>query len=343
MAKLKIGGDLGDGCFALSIASQIPGGPHEVHFVDQEGRCTRDFTKRSPLLIPLFEKQPYIKSAKNSKAQADYDFTEFRNFHGNTTTLPQAQAIYINSKYGLMIKDHGTTPWLKVKTSMKTRSGVVIARSDRYQNERMPWKKIVEHYGWSRITFVGLPDEHARFCHAFGAVPHQKVKDFWELAQIIKESVLFIGNQSSPMALAIGMGHAFIQEVCETQPDCVFNRDNAQYVIDGSCLLPDINDSGALEIAAPDPDVSHYSRDLVPPGFWEYPGLPSNCIFSTQKNLVKQIEQCDDAAADEKLLRYNVKTKPSFFNDRGNAPFEAFQTAHKKAFGAEYKPPSPTP
>jgi len=331
--KVRVGGDLGDSIFSLSIIRQIPDGPHDVFFVDQEGRCTKDFTKRTHLLIPLFEKQPYIKSAKNCKAPADIDFTEFRNFHGSTVTIPQAQAIHLGVKTGIIIDDHGVTPWLTVKSPLKSRSGIIIARSERYNNDLMPWKRIVEHYGWRRLTFVGLPDEHVRFCSAFGAVQYQPVKHFYELAQLIHASALFIGNQSSPMSLAIGMGHPFIEECDKNQPDCVFNRTNAQYVCDGACTLPDIDGSGVLEIAAPDQDVSHFSRNMVPPGYWQYPGLPPSSDFNSQKILVAQLDKCHSDEADLKLMLQNVKRVPHFFADRGHAPLETFKTAYQKAFG----------
>lgn len=331
--KIRVGGDIGDSLYLLSVIRQIPDGPHDILFVDQEGRCTRDFTKRTHLLIPLFEKQPYIKSAKNSKALADIDFTEFRNYCRVTSTLPQAQAIHLSSSAGINVQDNGDTPWLTVEPKSEERSGIVISQTDRYSNPLMPWTKIVHHYGWQRLTFVGLPDEHARFCAAHGPVRHQKVKDFHELSQLIASSKLYIGNQSSPMALAIGMGHPFVQAVCPEIPDCIFNRSNAQYVCDGSCILPDIDGSGTLKIDAPEQDVSHFSRNMVPPGYWQYPGLPANPTFSNQKSLVKSLVGCDDSEADLKLMLENVKRVPDFFSDRGNAPQETFKAAYQKAFG----------
>lgn len=326
---------MGDSIYLLSVIRHIPDGPHDIQFVDQEGQCTRDFTKRTNLLVPLFEKQSYIKSAKNSKAPADIDFTQFRNFHGNTTTLPQAQSIHLGVKTGVVLSECGSEPWLKVRTALKSRSGIVISRSDRYHNESgMPWAKIVKHYGWSRITFVGLPDEHTKFCNEFGPVSHQPVKDFWELAQLVMASKLFIGNQSSPLSVAIGMGHRFIEECNEKQPDCIFKRDNAQYVIDGSCILPDIDGSGELKIEAPEQDISHFSRSLVPPGFWQYRDLPASPNFDSQKSLVAKLELCDANAADEMLLRANMKRVPEFFSGRGSNTYEAFRTAYAKAFGS---------
>jgi len=329
--KLKLGGDIGDCIYACSIIKQIDGGPHDLCFVDHEG-CARDFTKRSHLVIPLLETQPYIKSAKNSKEPCDIDFTQFRRFHGNTTTLPQAQAIHIGFQHDVIITDHGTTPWLKISPKWKSKGGVVIARSPRYNNPEMPWGKIVEHYGWNRITFIGLVEEHKNFCREYGSVPYQKTKNMLEVAHLIAESKLFIGNQSAPMSVAVGMGHPYIQEVSLDQPDCIFSRSNAQYVADGSVVLPDVDGSGELNLTKPPPDVSFFSRAVVPPGYWQYPELPASVNFTTQKILVAKLEKCDDATADQKLMHHNVARIPAFFTNMGSNPLEHYKTAYQKAF-----------
>jgi ADP-heptose:LPS heptosyltransferase len=56
-----------------------------------------------------------------------------------------------------------------------------------------------------------------------------KTETILDLARVIAGAGVFIGNQSAPMAIALGLGKNVIQECWQANPNCLFRRDNAIY------------------------------------------------------------------------------------------------------------------
>lgn len=323
-------GDLGDCLYLLPVIRAIPG-KHTIRCVDRPG-ITGPFTPRIPIIKPLIEAQSYIEKVECSEKPVDVDLVYFRHFHRSTATLVQAQCSEYNSlNPEEQVQTNGDAPWLDVEPNKEFKGRIIIARSPRYNNQWFPWRKIVEHYG-KRLLFVGLDQEYKSFTFINGNVERLEVKDFLELAQAIKGSELFIGNQSSPQAVAMGLGVNIIQEVCLEQPDCIFNRINVQYAANGACKLPDISGSGELELSVAYKQQDTGNRIVVPPGRWQYPGLPASPHFKVQMNLVAKKEQCTLDEADRLLYRHNVERVPEFFKNQGNDPFAFFDQAMKNAF-----------
>lgn len=331
--KFRHSGDAGDIIKSLAILHAL-GGKHDYFFVDRP-EITRPIKNHAPILMELFKNQPYINKVELSEEVVDIDFVPFRRFHASCTTLISAHLSEFNAQAGMVLDVDGSTPWLFAPKSEETSGRVIVARSPRYHNGGFfPWKKIVQHYG-DRILFIGLPDEHKRFNGEFGKVEHRKIKDYWELAQLLMGAELLIANQSSPMAVGIGLGVPFIQEVsCHSpdQPDVIYRRTNAQYIPDGSVHLPDIAGSGELKIVGPIPIQDNGNRSIVPPGGWAYPGLPYGPHFSVQQNLVAKLEQCSLVEADAKLFKHNAARVPDFFQGHSNDPLANFKTAYFNAF-----------
>lgn len=329
--SFRISGDLGDLCYQCAILAALPG-PHTLLCVDRPG-LTAQFTPRVPLLKPMLLAQAYIGSVECSEDKPDIDLTGFRRFHSATTTLIAANAAECGMQMMLESPPDGSAPWLTAQPNQSFAGKIIIARSPRYNNLWFPWRQIVEHYG-HRLLFVGLPDEHRAFIAAFGHVTHLQIKDYLELAQTIAGAGLFIGNQSSPHAVAMGLGVTIIQETCLQQPDCIFRRDNVQYVTDGACHLPDIAGSGSLEIGSTYVAQDNGNRSIVPPGLWQYPGLPPSTHFSIQVELVKTLEKCSAADADNLLYAHNAQRHPEFFANTTNDPFLMSKIAYNNTFGA---------
>lgn len=324
----RISGDLGDAIFTLAIMHAM-GGKHIVRCVDRPG-ITAPFTSRVHLLKPLFEAQPYIESVEISEDPVDLDIVPFRRFHSATTTLVAAQSTEVHNitkKYPIV---DGQKPWLFVDPDKKFSERVIIARSPRYNNPWFPWSEIVNHYR-DALLFVGIDKEYSAFCGQFGSVEKLNVKDFLDLAKAIAGSGFFIGNQSSPHAVAMGLGVKIIQETCLEQPDCIYKRSNVQYVGDGACFLPrhggkpDYAVEKQLKLAIDVP------KDICPPGLWQYPKLPSSTHFVVLTKLVAQLENCSLKEADVLLSRYNVQRCPEFFKGHTNNPMSFFEIALEKA------------
>lgn len=330
MTSFRHSGDFGDCVVSLAVVYAHSDPDNTYYLVDRLG-ITHPMSPRAKALIPLIEAQPYISDCRLSEQDVDCDFVNFRHFHRNTHSLLASHLAEYQLQTGNVMTVDGSKPWLTATASPISTGRIVVAKSHRYGNLDFPWTKIVRHYG-KRLLFVGNVEEHASFVQSYGWVKYQKTADLLEVAQLIAGAALFIGNQSSPLNIAFGLGADIIEEVCAHQPDCIYPRKNVQYVCDGSCILPDIDGSGTLQIDTPEADVSHFSTNVLPPGYWQYAGLPAAMNFSEQKSLVKQLESCEDSVAAEKLLRYNVKRVPAFFAERGSAPHEIFKAAYEKAF-----------
>lgn len=132
-----------------------------------------------------------------------------------------------------------TSTWLEAAPSLLSKNRVVIHRSSRYNNSAFPWQKIKDFYG-DKLLFLGLPEEHRTWCEKFGSVEFMRVKDALDMASLIFGADLFVGNQSFPMAIALGLGCNIIQEARNSDKpdaDCIFERKNVQYVLDGNVRL----------------------------------------------------------------------------------------------------------
>jgi len=122
-------------------------------------------------------------------------------------------------------------PW--IVADKVYRQDILVSRSFRYRNPSFPWRKLCDHYR-HRMQFMGTRDEHADFCRLFGNVPYLETVNFLEVARHLAGCLLFIGNQSACYALAEAMHVPSLQETSPKVPDCVFERENAAYVISES-------------------------------------------------------------------------------------------------------------
>ena len=131
---------------------------------------------------------------------------------------------------------------------------IVINRSSRYHNLLFPWRELVANRGHQMI-FVGADREHEDFVRQFGFVPRFETATLLDVARLIAGSRMFIGNQSCPMAIALGLGANVIQETWDGEhislgdldvpwggqgdANCVLKRENALYIKDGHLNFPE--------------------------------------------------------------------------------------------------------
>jgi hypothetical protein len=112
------------------------------------------------------------------------------------------------------------------------RFALVIHRTDRYRNPLFPWETVVEKFG-RRASFVGLTREYLDFVNRNGSVFFRPTKNLLEMAELIADCRIFIGNQSVGYALAEAMK---VDSVLEAYPDfldCMFSRENIIQVAGG--------------------------------------------------------------------------------------------------------------
>lgn len=228
-------GDIGDIVYSLPTIRAKGGG--KLILFDSPGKTAHGMTKEKvERLRPLLEFQDYIYSLEWSDIPIESSLNGFRDHvraHGNLTDAHLAT-------HGLSWEER-STPWIKCD-SKKEVYEVIIHRSFRYLNNNFPWDRVIDTYQ-DRIGFVGFEDEYKSFTNSFGKVSFVKADNFMELARIIKGSKLYIGNQSSPLSVALGMFHNTIIEVCpnHNHPHCIFNRMNCIIGWDRKIIFPSLD------------------------------------------------------------------------------------------------------
>jgi len=246
-------GDLGDIIYSLPAIRALGGGKIVLtRCKDAAPYITREpMTKeRADLIIPLLKNQPYIKDAEfaDCPPKDAVMLDEFRHLiHGEQLGVHRHWRLS-----ALHLKQCGlptwidSTPWLWAEPSEKA-PAVVMARSLRYHNPEFPWPKIIEKYR-GIAGFIGTPKEYEAFVADCGDVAYIPTKDLMEAASIIAGCSLFIGNQSAPLAIAVGMGKPAVVEFTPIAQNCFFNYEGFNY---GACgPLPDVEFRPTIEWAA---------------------------------------------------------------------------------------------
>ncbi len=305
-------GDFGDIIYGMSVMKSI--GKVRLYFHDTNWICKR-ILDRLHIIEPLLRSQDYILECKRHEGEPiNWDAFDFRSQHTNVNTLAEAHASHYATRRLSMIEWSDREPWIKVDRDPRGKGRVIINRTMRYRNEYFPWRRVLSHYK-NRLAFIGDESEYEDFCKSFGPVDRLESKDLLDAAKLIAACDLFIGNQSAPFALAVAMGIPAIQESYLMRPDCIFDRDNIQYVSDKGVFLPDVRGSGASLVPKNGPELTMTSINMamVPPKGWCYPGLPPMNHFDAQKGLVKKLEKCDSPEAERLLLQFNLDRVPEFF------------------------------
>lgn len=315
-------GDAGDSVVTLGLLNQIPDGPHK--FLLRPSHITKMKTDAAVrawlhMLKPLAESQTYIEECRTWQPSDHVDWASegFRGsgLHSKSASLFQAQLSHLVHTKSIGQTINQNLKWLDVEPSAETRGRIICARSGRYRNGSFPWKRIVSHYG-DRLLFIGLKHEHAEFCSHWGFVEYRQVDNLLEMAQLIAGSELFIGNQSCPMAVTEGLKHPTIQETSTDPADCIYFRDNAQWVDNGACVLPDIAGSGSIEISPQAYSITDILTHTTPPGQWRVDEM-KDAAFGVFDDLVKACE-INGIGPKNGSLREWIKTQnamrvPDFF------------------------------
>lgn len=182
-------------------------------------------------LAPLLSAQPYIDrvSWSDTLLESKLDFSTFRANYRRGENLAQQQARHVGTEIS-------ETPWLVASPSERTKGRAVLARSKRYHNPQFPWDKVLLRH--KDPLFVGLPDEYQAFQTKWGRpIEHHMASSLLELAGIIYGCSVFIGNQSCPAWIAMGLGVPLIQESWAVDANSIIERSNAKYCLNGTSPL----------------------------------------------------------------------------------------------------------
>jgi len=221
------GGDLGDIVAAMPCIRQLGGGDLIIGDSLINGMQPREKMagKRFEAIKPFLKEIPFIHSVTFGErpAQLDFDFSTFRVNYRHSENLARWQARHVG------IQKLDESKWVDVMPSQQSKGRVIVARSPRYHNRFFPWRRIMERYK-NKAMFIGLPEEHDAFQREFGTIEYRRTENILEVAELIAGSQMFVGNQSCPAWIAMGLAHPIIMEVWPEHPNSMVVRDNAKFV-----------------------------------------------------------------------------------------------------------------
>jgi len=266
--KVFHSGDFGDIIYFLPVLRELAAHTGtKPSMVLGDRPVTKKMTDRAQVITPLLEAIGIPTEVGNDIAY-DLDVSAFRKYHSSNRVLAEAQWMWCRETYP-DLPPWRPDPWIPTDClNVETTGKIVVARSPRYQSERFPWRAIVERL-WEDMVFVGLPAEYDAFIKAYGYIAHQPTDTLLDVAQHIAGARLFIGNQSSPLAIAIGMGKPVVAECSPIIPDCIYDGPfqftcEDEVTIEGHCYQND-------------QPIEHLLRDIeVPPGGWTDPDTGEN-------------------------------------------------------------------
>lgn len=226
-------GDLGDIIYSLPTIRCAGGGT--LFLYNQPGKTTHAMTEqRVSLLKPLLCMQEYVKDVVwCAEGHEDSSINGFRHHHRPGRNLADMHL----ATHGFNWNER-TTAWLKVDKPERV-APAIFCRTSRYQNTRFPWSRIWSKYK-DKAVFLGTEMEHRQFCDEVGFIPYHPTVDLLQAARIISGSSLCISNQSVLHAIAEGLKHNVIMEVCPYCNNCSFERLNRVNGWDDNIELPDI-------------------------------------------------------------------------------------------------------
>jgi hypothetical protein len=224
-------GDCGDVLYSLPAIKALGGGA--LRLVPAAYTTTRMTPALAESLAPLLRHQPYITDCRFAEYAEGTDLDTWRRHYRSDLNVADLVCLAL----GLSAHPQHE-PWLTVPRPRRV-ARVLFHRSHRYHNGAFPWHRVYQKYG-QEAAVVGTADEHRDFCAYFGALPHIPTPTFLDLAEVIAGCQLFIGNQSAPMAVALGLGKPLVQEVCLMIPNCFYERANAVYGYGADVVLPDL-------------------------------------------------------------------------------------------------------
>jgi hypothetical protein len=215
---------LGDTIYSLPLIKHLGGGvlyldPVSTHFEGQAEHWIKQFN----WLMPLIKAQPYIEDVKIHNGEPiDMDLDKYMD----TTHLTAYDTVNIVDNHFIAqgIKPPPYAPWLTCN-----REGfevyTIVANSDNHHDDKVDYTTILKDINF---LFVGTFAEITAFKSRTGITDflYQVPGDALHLAEIINACTHFIGNQSLPLAIALGLGKKCYVEQSPLYPNCIMGNYN---------------------------------------------------------------------------------------------------------------------
>jgi len=250
MLKLKHSGNAGDILYSLPAIRQACYNANDkailyLH-IDQPANYVQGFVHplgnvmlnkyMATMLKPLLLATNFIEDVLIYNGQkVDYNLDKFREIGlnlgaGNISrwyfqTFPELTCDLIQ-------------PTIEIKLSRILNETIVINRTERYQNGQIDYS-ILNQYKNPKY-FVGTEHEFHLMCKIVNNLQYQEVSNFYELADLINNCKVFIGNQSMNFAIAEQLKSNRILETyfgCPNVIPCggkafdIFNQEGFEYAL----------------------------------------------------------------------------------------------------------------
>ena len=146
-------------------------------------------------MLPLLKQQEYLKNVEIYSGQKiDIDLNFFRELPINFNIDSVRWYFHLTGNFPDLSKKY-----LEVNNHEKFKDYIVVMRSLRRQNKFINYSFLSSY---KNIVFIGLKNEFDDLKTKINNLEYFDSRDFLELAMIIKNSKLFIGNLSFGYALA---------------------------------------------------------------------------------------------------------------------------------------------
>lgn len=200
------------------------------HPTQDEGKQVMCNKKMFDMIKPLIDCQPYINSFEEFNGQKV--IVDFNVFRGELEVNMPFGAI--QSWYMLAFPDLAcdiSRAWIDVPEGEiypEYKNKVLVNFTERYRNQFIHYYFLKEYQ--SELLFAGTEKEHSDFCKKWNLnIPLLIVDDFLHLAQILKFSKFFLGNQSFCWNLNRAMNLPSILEMFAHAPNCIPFIGNENY------------------------------------------------------------------------------------------------------------------
>ena len=229
-------GNAGDLIYSLPAVRAL-GIRHLILNVYQDPNPLRKLPEHTArALAPLLLAQDYLdrvtivtagvplESVDPQSIDVDYVLDRFRNEDTDRVHLMHAHARAVHAEIDV------NQPFLRVPVEAPEASEVVLALTPRYRVLTDEFLRDLMLY-FDDILILALPDEWRSVSGIPGRV--RQCKDFLEMAQLIQQAGIFIGNPSLPSAIAEGLKAPRIIDLFLDQPNA-FPIGPKGYVLPGS-------------------------------------------------------------------------------------------------------------
>ena len=162
-------------------------------------------------ILPFFKSQKYLNSVKKyENEKIDINLDLFRELPWNNAFNTPRVFFHITGE-----QTNLSEPYAFVEDHPTIKKRIVIQRSFRFRNIYINYKFMKN---FESPLFIGMEDE---FYDLKEQIPNLELyipKDYLEIAQIIKSSKFYVGNQSSCFALAEAIKIPRLLEGCPDSP-----------------------------------------------------------------------------------------------------------------------------